>query len=293
MPITLAELNDMDRAAFVVVLGDIFEHAQWIVEAGHARRPFASVTALHDAMLSVVAASPPDEVTRFLNNHPDLAGPTAGAPAMTAHSTAEQNGAGLGSLTMAEVARLAEWNARYRDKFEFPFIICVRRHSKESIFAKFERRLAREPAVERHTALAEIARITALRLVEKVSGPGMPRVHGTLSTHLLDASRGLPAARVPIELVAFSPDGSTRLVVETVSNEDGRTDLPLIAGRPIPIGCYELRFSLGQHFARYAATKGPPFLDTIPVRFTVTEPEAHYHIPLLVTPWSYSTYRGS
>ena len=78
-----------------------------------------------------------------------------------------------------------------------------------------------------------------------------------------------------------------------VSNERGRTDTPLVAGRPIPIGRYELRFSLGRYFAKHTASHGPAFLDIVPVRFNVAEPEAHYHIPLLCTPWSYSTYRGS
>jgi 2-oxo-4-hydroxy-4-carboxy-5-ureidoimidazoline decarboxylase len=78
-----------------------------------------------------------------------------------------------------------------------------------------------------------------LHLAEKVSGPGMPRVHSKLSTPLLDTSRGLPAAGVPIELMALSPDGSARLVAEAASNQDGRANTPLIAGRSIPIG--ELR----------------------------------------------------
>ena len=75
---------------------------------------------------------------------------------------------------------------------------------------------------------------------------------------------------------------------------DGRTDEPLITGRPLPIAHYELRFHVAGYFARLATPQSdPPFLDTVPVRFAVAEPEGHYHVPLLVTPWSYSTYRGS
>ena len=79
-----------------------------------------------------------------------------------------------------------------------------------------------------------------------------------------------------------------------VTNADGRTDQPLIGGRPLPIGRYELRFSVGDHFRSRGIEAGdPPFLDVVPLRFSIAEPEGHYHVPLLCSPWSYSTYRGS
>ena len=84
------------------------------------------------------------------------------------------------------------------------------------------------------------------------------------------------------------------MVTRTVTNADGRTDQPLIGGRPVPIGRYELTFRVGDYFAaRGVAMSDPPFLDQIPLRFSVSEPEGHLHVPLLVTPWSYATYRGS
>jgi len=79
-----------------------------------------------------------------------------------------------------------------------------------------------------------------------------------------------------------------------MTNSDGRTDRPLIGGRPVPIGRYELNFAVGDYFAaRGVDMPDPPFLDRIPLRFAVSDPEGHLHVPLLVTPWSYSTYRGS
>ena len=280
----------MDRVGFVAVLGEVFEHAPWVAEAAYIRRPFASVTALHDALVEVLAAQEPGQITRFLNGHPDLAGRER---PLTAHSAAEQASAGLDGSTAAEAASLAQWNRRYREKFGFPFILCVRRHGKDSIFAEFERRLAREPDVELRTALDEIGRISALRLNTTVRGPGMPNVHGKLSTHLLDTARGCPADGVPVQLMALSADGSARFVADAVTNQDGRTDAPLVEARPIPIGRYELRFSLGQYFARFSPSSEPSFLDMVPIRFNITKPEAHYHVPLLFTPWSYSIYRGS
>ena len=87
---------------------------------------------------------------------------------------------------------------------------------------------------------------------------------------------------------------NSRVVTRAVTNSDGRTDQPLIGGRPLPIGRYELMFAVGDYFAaRKVPMSDPPFLDHIPVRFSVSEPEGHLHVPLLVTPWSYATYRGS
>jgi 2-oxo-4-hydroxy-4-carboxy-5-ureidoimidazoline decarboxylase len=290
LPVPLAALNELDRDEFIDLLGDVFERAPWIAEAVVGKGPFPSVTALHQAMLAELVAAPADRLTRFLNDHPDLVGPTMCGQILTAESTREQTSAGLDRLTAEQGALLAEANAQYRARFGFPFIICVLRHSRDSIFAELERRLGGDASEERRAALAEIARITALRLVRKVTGPGIPEVYGRLSTHLLDMTRGHPAAGVPIELYLLSQDGSADLVAAARSNVDGRTDAPLIAKRPVPNGTYELRFSVGGYFADQYH---PPFLGVVPVRFATAEPEGHYHIPLLFTPWSYSAYRGS
>ena len=99
---------------------------------------------------------------------------------------------------------------------------------------------------------------------------------------------------VAVELVELSRLGESRLIARAVTNADGRTDAPLIHGHPLPIGRYELRFAIGDYFAGMNVTADPqPFLDVIPVRFGIAEPESHLHVPLLVTPWSYATYRGS
>jgi 2-oxo-4-hydroxy-4-carboxy-5-ureidoimidazoline decarboxylase len=118
-------------------------------------------------------------------------------------------------------------------------------------------------------------------------------VAGRLSTHVLDTMRGRPAAGLEIDLVELSSEGQ-HFTARATTNADGRTDRPLIGERPIPIGSYELRFHVAAYFhAQGAPLADPPFLDVVPVRFTVAEAEGHYHVPLLVTPWSYSTYRGS
>ena len=114
-----------------------------------------------------------------------------------------------------------------------------------------------------------------------------------LSTHVLDTSRGAPASRIPVELHFFD-GGQRRLLATAVTNTDGRTDAPLMIGEAFRVGTYELVFDVGAYFRSVAtATADPPFLDVVPIRFTIAEPDGHYHVPLLVSPWSYSTYRGS
>jgi len=231
---------------------------------------------------------------KLLKAHPDLAGKAARAGAITADSRGEQASAGLDRLNETEFETLHRLNQAYARKFGFPFIICVRRHGKDSIFRQFETRLVSDVARESKTAMLEIFRIAALRLDQHVEAPDKLKVHGRLSTHVLDTHGGHPAQGVGVELHELSASGAGRLVTAAVTNADGRTDAPLIGGRPLPIGSYELRFSVGDYFARAAiALADPPFLDVVPLRFSIAEPEGHYHVPLIVTPWSYATYRGS
>jgi 5-hydroxyisourate hydrolase len=111
---------------------------------------------------------------------------------------------------------------------------------------------------------------------------------GRLSTHVLDTSVGRPAAGVRVVL---RRDGD--VLVDTSTNADGRTDRPLLEGTPFRSGAYELTFHVGDYFrGRGALLADPPFLDVIPIRFSVAD-DRHYHVPLLVSPFGYSTYRGS
>jgi len=288
---TLAALNKMAQAGFAAALGDIFEQAPWVAGGAASRRPFGTVTDLHDAMLAVLAAATPELVIGFLNNHPDLAGLAAQTPQLTAHSKDEQAGAGLDELTPEETARLARWNAEYRARFGFPFIICVRRHTRASIFAEFSRRLAASP---RSSAAPRSTRSPASLPCGWPPGSVARACEGPWEIiHALARHRPRPAGggRQGGAFCA-GDDGSARLVAAAVTGADGRTQAPLIDAQPVPIGTYEMRFSLGLYLSDRAAGR-LPFLDVVPIRFTVTEPEAHYHIPLLFTPWSYTTYRGS
>jgi 2-oxo-4-hydroxy-4-carboxy-5-ureidoimidazoline decarboxylase len=293
MPLTLDQLNRMSAAEFAASLGDTFELAPWVAEAASTRRPFTTVTALHEAMIGALRAASRERQLDFLRGHPDLAGKAARAGALTLDSKSEQASVGLDSLSEDEFARFHRLNDAYKAKFGFPFMICVRRHTRESILAQFERRAGNDVATEFAAALQEVFFITRLRIAGKVSGDGMPQVNGRLSTHVLDTHAGRPAAGIAIELYEFAGERAHRIAT-AITNSDGRTDQPLVGGGPLPIGRYELRFAVGDHFRSRGIDVGdPPFLDIVPLRFSIAEPEGHYHVPLLCTPWSYSTYRGS
>lgn len=118
---------------------------------------------------------------------------------------------------------------------------------------------------------------------------------GKLTTHVLDTANGCPAANIAIALWFVDPHLDIKTLLKTVTtNADGRTDTPLLSNNELEAGVYELVFSVGDYFAQYAENiAAPPFLNQIPLQFGIADPTVHYHVPLLVSPWSYSTYRGS
>jgi 2-oxo-4-hydroxy-4-carboxy-5-ureidoimidazoline decarboxylase len=291
---SLAELNACSEADFVAALANIFEYSPWIAEQAAAARPFAGVAQLFEAMTAAVDRAPAQARLALIKAHPDLANKTQRAVGLTLESNAEQNSVGLDRLSDAEYDAFERINNAYRAKFGFPYIVCVRRHTKDSILRDFERRLPNDATAEAATSIAEICRIAALRLDQLVTSDDRLPVHGRLSTHVLDTHSGKPAAGIAVELVELSDLGLSRVIAQALTNSDGRTDQPLIHGRPLPIGRYELGFRVASYFAqRGVPLSDPPFLDHIPLRFSVAEPEGHLHVPLLVTPWSYATYRGS
>ena len=117
---------------------------------------------------------------------------------------------------------------------------------------------------------------------------------GKLTTHVLDTAQGRPAAGLAIELWAIDHSGEKTLIKTVQTNADGRTDAPLLIESAFKAGIYELVFEVGDYFARsIEPLPEPMFLDRIPIQFGIADLEAHYHVPLLVSPWAYSTYRGS
>jgi 2-oxo-4-hydroxy-4-carboxy-5-ureidoimidazoline decarboxylase len=285
---SLDDLNAATPDAFAAMLEGVFEHAPWVAQATAAARPFATVTALHEALMATVSAVPQATLLGFLNGHPPLARGAFADPALTVASRDEQAGLALDALG-AGYDRFAALSAAYAARFGFPFIICVRRHTAASVVRTLESRLAAGREEEVAASLAEIGLISRLRLVARVGGPGMPRCWGHLSTHVLDTARGRPAEGVAIELFREGV-----VLARAVTDRRGRTPQALIEGEPLRIGGYELRFHIGAYFAGWSPpVADPAWYDVIPVCFSIAEPEGDYHIPLLAAPWQYTTYRGS
>ncbi|MBJ7537489.1 hydroxyisourate hydrolase [Marinomonas transparens] len=117
---------------------------------------------------------------------------------------------------------------------------------------------------------------------------------GYLTTHILDTTKGIAATGVTIHLFEHMTDGQRKHIHSTISNDDGRCDQPLLEGSDFKAGVYELEFAIDEYFSKSVEVQSSPsFLNTVIIRFGISDEEAHYHIPLLVSPYSYSTYRGS
>lgn len=281
---TLQELNEMDRDAFAEAVGAIFESSQWIAEAAWESRPFQAVHSMFAVMLEQVEQADEELQLELLRAHPDLGARLA----MTEASTREQAGAGLDRLTKREFRYMNAMNRLYRQKHGFPFIIAVKGRTKEAVMAFMRQRVANSREAELRQALKEVGIIAGFRLA------GLVQAAGRLSTHVLDTSIGKPACGMRVELWELEGDGmgaaavDIRLLKDVRLNEDGRCGEPMLMGY-LQTGTYELRFHAGDYFAE----RGVGFLDVIPVRFEIRDPEAHYHVPLLVSPGGYSTYRGS
>ncbi len=291
--ITLKKLNACSSQEFIAATADVFEHAPWVAEAVVTERPFEHVDALHTAMLGKVLALAPEGMIKLLAGHPELAGSQARLGQMTKESVREQGGLSLQALNEAEAQQWDALNLAYRDKFGFPFILCISRHSRTSALREFEARLKNDRQTELRLALSEIGRITRLRMAARIADHGMLGLTGVLSTHVLDTANGRPAEGVQVQLYGVQDDGARLLLVEATTDMRGRTAKPLLSGMPLRIATYELVFHVGDYFLKAGNIKGDwPFLEVVPVRFNIKDPEGNYHVPLTVTPWSYSTYRG-
>lgn len=168
MKIAITDLNRLDREAFVALLGGVYEHSPWVAERSFAQQPFAAVDALLQAMRTTLAVASHDEQLALIRAHPDLAGKAAMRGELTAESTREQAGAGLGQLTPDEFARFTDFNECYKTRFGFPFIMAVKNATKYQIINGFEQRIDNTPEAEFATALEQINRIAAFRIADLI-----------------------------------------------------------------------------------------------------------------------------
>jgi 2-oxo-4-hydroxy-4-carboxy-5-ureidoimidazoline decarboxylase len=161
---TVAAVGGWAQEAFTALLGGVFEHSPWVAQQAWLRRPFADVADLHAKMMQALRAAPPRQQLALLCAHPQLAGREAQSGTLTEASDSEQLGAGLKSLTPAELARMSALNTAYLARHGFPFIVCVRHYTKAGIFHELARRGALPTEQEMNEALNQVAAITRLRL---------------------------------------------------------------------------------------------------------------------------------
>jgi OHCU decarboxylase len=158
-------VDRLDHDAFMARFGGVFEQSPWVAERAWASRPFGTLDALHQTMVDAVERAPREVQLALIRAHPDLAANVS----LTPESEREQSAAGLDSLTPEQFERITWLTTAYRARFGFPFIVCAREHTPDTIIAAAERRTDAGPDEEEKTALAEIAKIARLRLIDLVA----------------------------------------------------------------------------------------------------------------------------
>ena len=286
--LTPDELEALSRDAFVDVFGDVFEHSPWVAERAHARGPFRSLDALHSALVGTLRDAAPELQTAVIAAHPELSPERVDTTTLSAASASEQASVGLNRLADEDRARLRDAVEAYRQRFGLPCVVCVRDHTTaRDVVAAIERRIDADRETEIATSLVEVGKIARFRLADLVEDPGP----AALTTHVLDVVAGGSAAGMSITLSRWTDQGWL-VLARITTNERGRTDAPVLAGGELASGRYELRFDVGAYFAAGGSVAGdPPFLTEVPVQVNLAA-GGQYHVPLIVSPWSYSTYRG-
>jgi len=293
---TVSELLASDTEVIVSIIGGIYEHSPWVVEEFLEKGPssqISTVSDLADRLKSIVDEASEDKKLSLLRAHPDLCEKVEAMKLLTAESQEEQSKSGLQSMEGEELKKFKTMNDSYKKKFGFPFILAVRNASKNTVLSALEGRLKSSSSQrEFNIAIENVHKIAWMRLLSKVNTDDAA---GFLTCHVLDTANGIPADKMRIVLTRLAPEESAGVVGEFITNDDGRLEGgPALKGKDFIVGTYEWQFYAGDYFAaKGQSMNGNPFLDVIPLRFGIDNPDDHYHVPLLVSPWSFSTYRGS
>ncbi|MEI9892120.1 MAG: 2-oxo-4-hydroxy-4-carboxy-5-ureidoimidazoline decarboxylase [Caulobacteraceae bacterium] len=276
-----------DHDQFLAAYAHLFEHSPWVVERAWAYRPFADAKALHIAMLRVLAEASEDERLALALAHPELADKVAISHGLTDSSAEEQASAGLDRLSTDEYAVFHELNRAYRQRYGFPFIICVKLNDKASILAAMRWRLEHSREQELEEAMTQIGLIARLRLADiKVPLCRGHAMSSQLTTHALDIVLGRGAGGLKVAVSRVKP--TAQALGEIELDAGGRA--VLVSGEAFTPGVYELVFKVGDYHRMHNVIGG--FLDEVPVRFGVADASHHCHVPLLISLYGYSTYRG-
>ena len=300
--ISLTTLLNLPTDQLIQQLSGIYEHSAWIPEETFSSsdkvKSIQSLNALFQALKDTVEKADDAAKLKLLCEHPDLCA-RAGVKEMemlTEESRVEQGRAGLSQLTSEEYDWFIQVCQEYREKFGFPFILAVRNATKHTVLAAIRVRVKNSAEVEFAAGLAQVHKIAWMRLVAMIDLPEENR--GFLTCHVLDTASGTPASGMRIELfkISSTDDEKKEFIAQFCTNADGRIDGgPALKGAAFEVGVYEWIFYVHDYFSTKSSlhTCGNPFLNKVPIRFGIDDPEAHYHVPLLVSPFGFSTYRGS
>jgi 2-oxo-4-hydroxy-4-carboxy-5-ureidoimidazoline decarboxylase len=283
---TLGELNTCTAEVFVERLDGVFENAPWIASQAAGARPFDSVDALHAYMIRTLRQLPETALIALLQGHPELAGSAARAADMTIDSIKEQGALSLHRLSVEDHRRWDRLNAAYGEKFGFPFILCVRRHTNASVLRVFEQRLSNDRPIELEAAIEEIARVSRLRLADRIADHRLPKLHASITVRATDAVTGRPATGMRIAL--HERAGDMRSLSEASIQPDGRTQPALTPEGPLRIGHYELRAHVGQYFRQAGvAIEELACLDVVCLSLDVQAAELDLQLELALSPGSF------
>ncbi|QDP82990.1 2-oxo-4-hydroxy-4-carboxy-5-ureidoimidazoline decarboxylase [Nocardia otitidiscaviarum] len=272
--IGLEEFAALDETAATELLLTVCASPRWAARVAEGR-PFATLDELLRAADAALAELPEDEIDRALAGHPRI-----GDRPDNAASAREQ--AGMAGADDRVRAAIVAGNRAYEDRFGHVYLVRASGRTPEELLNILTERLANDPPTERRIVREQLAEINRLRLRHLVDTGRRNAAAATLSTHVLDAVRGRPATGVRVTL--FDAAGAESAADTT--DADGRiTGL----GGTLGAGTYRLRFETGEYFAAQAVDS---FYPEVTITFTIAE-ERHYHVPILLSPFAYSTYRGS
>ena len=273
---TAAELSELLRSCLAV--------PRWIEQvAGGA--PYASAGDLLERARHAADPLETAEIEQALSDHPRIGARPQGQGLSAAFSTAEQRAPDADDEELA--AKVAAGNAAYEKRFGRVFLIRAAGRTRAEVYAEQQRRLTLDDETDLQIVAHELREIAMLRLeglIEK-----RPAIRSHITTHVLDAARGLPASDVEVSLEQLAAGTGTWTVVgRGQTDADGR--ITTLGPAALPVGRYRVTFDTGAYFAKQGTST---FYPEVVVVVELADPSAHYHVPLLLSPFAYSTYRGS
>jgi 5-hydroxyisourate hydrolase / 2-oxo-4-hydroxy-4-carboxy-5-ureidoimidazoline decarboxylase len=282
---TLAELNGLGDAAAVRELLRCCGSTRWAHEMAGAR-PFASMDAMTAAADTISAGLDRADWLEAFSTHPQIGSSGSGGSSGSSGSNGDWSAAeqaGAASASSDVLARLSEANREYEARFGYIFIVCATGKSAEEMLQLLEGRLDNDPLIEIRIAADEQRKITRLRIAKLLESSGR------ITTHVLDTSRGCPGAGMRVVLEIRDGDAWSR-VGEGTTDANGRL-ATLTANQPMIAGDYRLTFDTRGYLRARGAAEA--FFPDVTITFTVADASEHFHVPLLLSPFGYSTYRGS